>query len=199
MVDNKQGRDAQADDADRRQRERAIAEELERGDEPEPPVPTAELAALEADLDAVTFPATGTEVVSAVGDREVGAVDDTYAIADVVPDATAETFEDSADVRARVQQPTVAAEMKRVVEASETLPDAELRGSQRDAYVKTFRELAAVDELDDDAVLGALGDWIVERIREKEALPGSRTVRKRAAKIARAEGYEVRNDEWLGA
>ncbi|WP_255679363.1 hypothetical protein [Haladaptatus salinisoli] len=38
MADNKSGRDKQADDAERCQRERSIAEELERGDETEPPV-----------------------------------------------------------------------------------------------------------------------------------------------------------------
>jgi len=38
MADNKNGREAQAQNEVRRQRERAIAEELERADEPEPPV-----------------------------------------------------------------------------------------------------------------------------------------------------------------
>jgi len=43
-----------------------------------------------------------------------------------------------------------------------------------------------------------MGDWIVEQIREKEKKPGSRAVRREAAKFCRANGYEVRNDEWLG-
>lgn len=38
MADTKEGREKQADDADRRQRERAMAEARERADEPEPTI-----------------------------------------------------------------------------------------------------------------------------------------------------------------
>ncbi|MFD1565255.1 hypothetical protein ACFR99_17095 [Haloarchaeobius amylolyticus] len=37
MGDTKEGRDKQADDAEEHQRERELSEELERGDEAEPP------------------------------------------------------------------------------------------------------------------------------------------------------------------
>ncbi|WP_171052281.1 hypothetical protein [Haloterrigena sp. H1] len=37
MGDTKKGRDKQADDAEKRQREQELASELERGDEAEPP------------------------------------------------------------------------------------------------------------------------------------------------------------------
>jgi len=198
MADNKSGRDKQADDEERRQRERAIETELERGDEPEPPVDEADLDDVESDLEAVSFPATGAAVVAAIGDREVDATDESYAVAELVPDSDAETFEASTDVRVRVQRPTVATAMKRVVEATDRLSGADLGESQRDAYEKTFRELAAIDADDDDEGIRVIGDWIVEQIREKEKLPGSRAVRREAADFCRSNGYEVRNDEWLG-
>ncbi|NHN60224.1 MULTISPECIES: hypothetical protein [Halorussus] len=198
MADNKSGRDEQADDADRRQRERSIAEELERGDEAEPPVDAGALADLGSDLESLEFPVTGTEVVDAVGDREVESVDGTYAIEELIPDTDAETFDSPAAVRMRVQRPTVAAAMKRVVEASRTLPNTDFRGSQREAYEKTFQELKTIDADDDDEGVRAISDWIVEQVRAKEKLPGSRAVRRQAAKFCRSNGYQVRNDEWLG-
>ena len=198
MADDKKGRDKQADDAERRQRERDVATELERGDETEPPVEAAELGDLETELESLAFPAAGSEVVAAVGDREVDSVDGAYTVEELVPDTDEETFDSPSAVRVRLERPTVAAAMKRVVEASETLPNTDLRGSQRDAYEKTFEELEAIDADDDDEGIRVIGDWIVERIRERETLPGSRAVRRRAAEFCRANGYQVRNDEWLG-
>jgi hypothetical protein len=98
----------------------------------------------------------------------------------------------------RVQRPTIAAAMRRILEASETLPNGNLRGSQREAYEKTLRELKAIDADDDDEGVRVITDWVVERIRDKGNLPESRAVRKQAAKFCRANGYQVRNDEWLG-
>ncbi|WP_231189320.1 hypothetical protein [Haladaptatus sp. DYF46] len=198
MADNKSGRDKQADDAERRQRERSIAEELERGDEPEPPVEAGALTDLEPELESLEFPATGTEVVDAVGDREVKSVDGIYAIEELIPDTDEEAFDSPAAVRVRVQRPAVAAAMKRVVGASQMLPNTDFRGSQREAYEKTFQELKAIDADDNDEGIQALSDWIVEQVRAKEKLPGSRAVRRQAAKFCRANGYHVGNDEWLG-
>jgi len=197
MADDKSGRDKQAHDEERRQREREITAELERGDEAEPPVDPSELAYFETALDAVAFPATGAEIVAAVGDREIEAVSGTYAVADLVPDVDGETFEEPTAVRLRVQRPTIAAAMKRIVEASDSLPDEEIGRSQRDAYERTFRALEAIDA-DDDEGITVIADWIVERIDEKGKLPGSRDVRRQAAKFCRENGYEIRNDEWLG-
>ncbi|WP_323677742.1 hypothetical protein [Halorubellus sp. PRR65] len=198
MADNKRGREKQADDADRRQRERAIRTAIERADEPEPPVDSSELAELERALDDVAFPATGVEVVAAVGEREVRTGADTYAVAALVPETDVETFDSPTAVRERVQRPTVAGAMKRVAEAAATLPDPEFPESQRDGYQRTFAALADVDAADDDEPIGVIADWIVERIHEKEALPGSRDVRREAAKHCRKRGYPVRDDEWLG-
>jgi hypothetical protein len=172
--------------------------ELERGDEREPPMEVAELADIEAELEALSFPATGAEVVAAIGTREIESADGTYSIEQLLPETDAETFDSPAAVQVQIERPTVAAAMKRVVEASETLRNTEFSWSQRKAYEKTFRELEAIDAVDDDEGIQAIGDWIVERIRDKDTLPTSRAVRREAAKFCRANGYQVRNDEWLG-
>ncbi len=198
MADDKSGRDKQAHDAERRQREREIATELERGDETEPPVDAEELADFEAGLEELSFPATGSEVVAALGDRSIESVEGSYSIEDLIPETDEETFDSPAAVRVQVQRPTVAAAMKRVVEASETLRNTDFRWTQRKAYEKTFQELEAIDADDDDEGIRAISDWIVERIRDKETLPSSRAVRREAAKFCRTNGYQVRNDEWLG-
>ena len=73
MADDKDGREKQAADEDRRQRERDVEDELERGDEAEPaaesepPIDPDEVDEFEAALEPLTFPATGREIVAAVG------------------------------------------------------------------------------------------------------------------------------------
>ena len=198
MADDKAGREKQAREADRRQRKRDIAAELERGDEPEPPIEPEELANLESALESLSFPAAGSEVVATVGDRKIESTDGEYTVEELVPDTDKERFDTPAAVRMRVQRPTVATAMKRVVEATETLRNREISGSQREAYEKTFRELKAIDAVDEDEGIRAVADWIVERIHEKGELPGSRAVRRQAAEFCRENGYEVRSDEWLG-
>ena len=198
MADDKRGRDKQAQDAERRQREREIRTELERGDEPETPVDGAELTAIEADVEELTFPRTGAEVVAAIGDRKVESATHHYRLRELVPETATETFDSPAALRVQIQRPTVAAAMKRVIEAAQTLQNSEFGWTQRKAYEMTFTELEAVDADDDGEGVQAMTDWIVNRIREKETLPTSRAVRREAAKFCRSNGYQVRNDEWLG-
>lgn len=198
MADDKRGRDKQARDAENRRLEREVELDLERGDESEPPVEAASVEEIEADLEAVAFPATGTAIVAAVGDHEVVSSDGTYTVEELIPETDRETFESPAAVSVRVRRPTVASAMKRIVEAVDTLPNATLEGSQRAGYERTLRELKAIDADDEDEGIRAIADWIVERIREDRTLPGSRAVRREAASFCRANGYEIRNDEWLG-
>ncbi|WP_229115268.1 DUF5789 family protein [Halapricum desulfuricans] len=198
MADDKNGRENQADREMQRQREREIEAELQRGDEPEPPVDTSTLAFFETELDAVAFPATGAEIVETVGDREIEAETGVYTVAELLPETDVETFESPAAVRTRIQRPTIASAMKRIVEAAAGIEQADFRTSQREAYERTFLELQAIDAVDDDEGISVIRDWIVERIDEKGKLPGSRDVRRRAAKYCRANGYQVSNDEWLG-
>lgn len=198
MADDKNGREDQAANAERRQREREVEAALERGDEPEPPIEDADLDAVEEAVASVAFPATAADLVAAVGDQTVRAADRSYTVADLLPDATVETFTEPTEVRSRIERPTVARAMKRIVEACEDVQGESLDGSQWDAYERTFQELAAIDSVDENEGIPVIADWILERIHEKDSLPGSRDVRRRAAKYCRAHGYAVRNDEWLG-
>ncbi|MFC7251530.1 hypothetical protein ACFQJ5_17090 [Halomicroarcula sp. GCM10025324] len=198
MADNKSGRDKQARDADRRQRERDIDTELERGDEKQPPVDDAALVDLDAELDELQFPTTGSAIVAAIGNREVESIEGSYTLKELIPETDEETFDSSDAVRVQVQRPTVAAAMKHIVEASKTLSNTEFSWTQRKAYEMTFKELKSIDADDDDEGIQAIRDWVTEQIREKEKLPSSRAVRRQAAKFCRANGYQVRNDEWLG-
>jgi hypothetical protein len=198
MPDRKEGRDKQARDRENRQRRREVLEELERWEETEPPVEDDELDELDAELETMAFPATGVEVVDAVGAHEIGFDEGAHDLAELVPRTATETYGGPEAVRARVQRPTVAAAMKRVVEAADEHRSAEFGSSQYEAYERTLRELKAIDADDDDEGVEVIADWLVERIREAETLPGSRNVRRRAAEFCRSNGYEVRNDEWLG-
>lgn len=198
MADDKDGREKQAQDAEKRQRERDLETELERGDEAEPPLERTELAAFETEIEALSFPATGAEIVAEVGDRVIESATASYTVGDLVSETEVETFESPAAVRERIQRPTIAAAMKRIAEAAAGYQSMDLSGSQRDAYEKTFRALKAIDADDDDEGVRVIREWIVDRIHDEEELPGSRDVRRRAAEFCRTNGYQVRNDEWLG-
>lgn len=198
MPDDKRGREKQARDAQNRQRQREIVNALRRGDEPEPPIQTEELDEIEQELDSLSFPATGREVVETIGDRPVKSIDRSLTFGDLVPETEREAFETPTAVRERLARPTIAVAMKRILEVSDRLPGDKLQGSQWDAYERTFQELQEIDAVDEDEGIQVVSDWIVERIQEKGELPGSRDVRRRAAEYCRANGYEVRNDEWLG-
>jgi len=198
MADDKRGREKQARDADVRQRMRAIREELERTGEPEPPVDVEALAEAAAVLESVPFPATGREVVEAIGDVELDAREGPTRADELLPDADAETFDSPTEVRFRLQRPTVASAMKRVVEAADEARDVELSGSQRDAYEKTFTALEDLAPTDEDEGIPYIRDWILDRLAQDGELPGSRSVRREAATFARENGYPVRKDGWLG-
>ncbi|QKY19007.1 hypothetical protein B4589_000945 [Halolamina sp. CBA1230] len=198
MADDKQGRDKQAHDAERRQRERELRTELERRNEPEPPVDEADLDGIDAALEDVPFPATGADVVDAIGDRSVAAGGDRYAVKALIAESDVERFERPEIVRVRVRRPRVASAMKQVVEAAETIPNVEFPAKTRDAYEKSLRAMAAIDADDEDSGVRALREWVVDRIEEKGKLPRSRDVRRQGAKIARKHGHEIRNDDWLG-
>jgi len=198
MADDRSSRDKQARDEEQRQRERDLETELERGDDVEPPVDTAALEALETDVDELDFPARGTDIVAAIGDREVTAAGRSYTVAELIPELDGEIFDSPPAVRVQIRRPTVAAAMKRIVEASRTLRNTEFRWTQRKAYEATLESLVALDADDDDVMVETITDWIIERINEDETLPSSRAVRRQAAKTCRANGYEIRVDEWLG-
>ncbi|WP_144799905.1 DUF5789 family protein [Halorubrum depositum] len=198
MGDDKDGREKQARNEDNRQRRRDVDAELERGDELEPEIDDAELGEIETELERLEFPVTGAEIVSTIGDREVASPTERYTVEQLVPNTELAVFDSPDRVRARIQRPTVATAMKRIMEASEALPNEELGGSQYDAYERTFQELERVSPDDDDEAIAEVRDWVVERIRDKEKLPTSRGIRRQAAKVSRREGHQIRNSDWLG-
>jgi len=198
MADDKEGREKQARDEDDRQRRREIDAELERGDELEPEVDAADLEDVEAEIERLEFPVTGADIVATVGDREIGTAAERYTVEQLVPNTDRALFDSPDHVRVRIQRPTVAAAMKRIVEASEALPNEELDEAQYDAYEKTFLELKQISPDDDDEAIAEVRDWVVERIRDREKLPTSRGVRRQAATVCRRKGHKVRNSDWLG-
>lgn len=199
MADDKNGREKQARDAEKRDRQRDVATELERGDETEPPDETESLTDFETAVESLEFPATGVDVVTTLGDHTVEVGESAYAVKELVPETEAETFDSPAAVRVQVRNPTVAAAMKRIVEASDRLQNVEFGWTQRKAYELTFREMETIDPDDDDGGIVVVADWILERLGDNGQLPTSRAVRRRAAKFCRANGYQIRDDEWLGA
>jgi hypothetical protein len=198
MADDKDGRDKQAQDAERRQRERELETALERGDESAPPMTTVATEAIDSELEGLSYPATGRDVVAAIGNREIEVAEDTARIGELLADTAAESFEAPDSIRSRVRYPGVARAMKRIVESAGRFQHDTLRGSQREAYEKTLQALADVDALDDDEVVEEIVDWIVERVGETGSFPGSREIRRQAARTCRAKGYTISNNDWLG-
>jgi len=145
MADDRAGRDRQADDERRRQRQRAIETGLRRRNEAEPPVAPDVLADVETAVDRNSYLASAAAVVDAAGDREIETAEGTYALAELLPDPPEPTFDSPAAVRGRVERPTIAAATARIVEASRALDTPGVYGSQRDAYERTFRGLRAID------------------------------------------------------
>lgn len=73
------------------------------------------------------------------------------------------------------------------------------RGQQHKVYEKTFRALEDVTPDDDDEGITVVTDWIVEEIRTTGERPNSKSVRRRARRYCEDNGYEVSNNDWLGA
>lgn len=198
MPDDKRGREKQARDADQRQRERDVTAQLERGDETEPPVDERVIDDLSAELEQVEFPATGADIVAAVGERVIESDNGTAPVKALVPEMETEVFDTPEAIRLRLRRPTVAGAMKRIVEANEAVSNDRLGASKRTAYEKTLRALKGIDADDDDEGVTYITDWIVDRTHEKAAPPKSRDVRREAATFCRKHGYEVSNNDWLG-
>jgi hypothetical protein len=204
MPDTRDGREEQAQHAERRQREREIAEALARGEEPEPApglgdVDADDLAAVESALEDLSYPATGESIVAAVGDRELATEERTYTVGDLISDTGRVRFDSPETIRARLARPTVAAALRRITRAVgtvEELSDREV-DERLAAYERTFRELVAVAPDDYEDGIQVVTDWVVDVVRGDGRVPSSRAVRRRAAVFCRANGYEVRDDGWL--
>lgn len=106
MADDRQGRDKQADDAERRERERAVEEALTRADEVEPSRddPGEQLGALDEALETHEYPTTTEELVEAYGDYEVETQRGSASLGDVLAPTDDQTFASADEVRSQVLQ-----------------------------------------------------------------------------------------------
>jgi hypothetical protein len=193
MGDTKEGRDKQARDEQRRQMERATQEELERYHETEPP------RELDDALEDLEYPAPAERVAEATEDYEVQTEANAIPVAEVVVESVRETFESSENVREKVQQPSVAASLRRLRDVSERTGLEDEFREREDVYRTTLRALEDVDADDDDEGVAAVTAWLVAEMRDEQRLPSSRNTRQRAAAFCRDRGYEIRDDSWLGA
>jgi len=201
MADDKDGREKQAGtrDDDDRQRRRDIATELERGDEPEPEIDAADLGDVEAELESLEFPATGS------GDHRGDRRPRYRTVGRTIHRRAAGPRDGQGAVRLAGSRPRsdTATHGRHGHEAD--------RGGQRDAAERGARWIATrrlredlrrtrarVSPDDYDESIGVVRDWVVDRIRDKEKLPTSRQIRRQAAKVCRESGHEIRNDDWLG-
>ena len=107
MADDKRGREKQASNADRRQRERALTEARNRGEESEPPAEDLDtgIEDLAAGLATHVYPTTASELEERFGDIEVEAADGTTSVEDLLePVADGETYESVDEVRRRLHE-----------------------------------------------------------------------------------------------
>ena len=105
MADDKNGREKQADDEERRQRERELQEAVERGDEAEPVDADSSdgFGNLEAELEDHDYPTTTDELVDAYGDAEIETRDGSETVGDVFGPVNDETYDSPDEVRNRIQ------------------------------------------------------------------------------------------------
>lgn len=104
MADDKQGRDKQAHDEERRQREQDLQEARERGDEPEPihDEPGERLGELDEALENHDYPTTTDELINAYGDHEVQTQDGWTPLNEVLASIDNETYTSAKDARKRI-------------------------------------------------------------------------------------------------
>lgn len=105
MADNKSGRDKQAADEERRQRERELEEARDRADEAEPVHDeTGErLGNLDDALETHDYPMTTEELIETYGDYEVETQGGTRSIAEVFASIDNERYDSADDVQTRIQ------------------------------------------------------------------------------------------------
>ena len=73
------------------------------------------------------------------------------------------------------------------------------REQQHEVYEKTFRALEDVTPDDNDEGITVVSRWIADQIRADGKRPRSRAVRRRAREYCQKNGYEVGDNDWLGA
>lgn len=97
----------------------------------------------------------------------------------------------------------VAEEMREIERTIEQTFDRHQRKEARDTaesrmtvYRKALKE---VRDVAGTAAMHQLGEWIRERVADRERAPGGREVRQQGARICREHGHEISTGSWLGA
>jgi hypothetical protein len=172
--------------------ERAPREELARSHETEPP------RELDDALEELECPAPAERVVGTAGEYEVQTDDDAIPVAEVVERSSCGRYESADDARMKLRRPSVAASLRRLEAVSQETGLREEFRERRDACERTPRARGRRGRRRGrghrrrDGV-GRRGD------AGQRGGPKLRRARKRAAKFCRNNGYEVREDDWLGA
>lgn len=106
MADDKNARDEQADNEERRQRERELEEALDRAEEPEPRTedPLESFDDLDGALEAHDYPTTTEALIEAFGDREVDTREGRTSIEGVLVEADTERYDSADEVRSRIRE-----------------------------------------------------------------------------------------------
>lgn len=105
MADDKQGRDKQADDEKRQQREHEIAEARNRADEAEPmrDDPGEQLGDLDEALKTHDYPTTTDELIESYGDYQLETQSGHKSLEEVLASTDNQTYRSADDVRSRIQ------------------------------------------------------------------------------------------------
>ena len=85
--------------------------------------------------------------------------------------------------------------MERIAAADDSPSDSDERPEQYERYEQTFRALEDASPSDDDEGIAVVAD----RIENGKGRPSSRDARRRAVKFCRQNGYDVTDNDRLGA
>ncbi len=104
MADTKRGREKQAANRERRQRERELTEELQRWEEEEPQPADLDIAleGLVDEIETHEYPVSTSELVAEYGDHEVFTLDGWEPLEELLAESEDKTHHEPADVRKQV-------------------------------------------------------------------------------------------------
>ncbi|WP_227352807.1 DUF5789 family protein [Haladaptatus salinisoli] len=104
MADDKQGRDAKADDEERRQPERKREEVRDHAQEDQamPGDPGGQLGDLDEALETQNYPTTTNKLVEAYGDYEIETQGGTESLEEVLASTDDQTYVSADDARSRI-------------------------------------------------------------------------------------------------
>jgi hypothetical protein len=88
--------------------------------------------------------------------------------------------------------------LRRIAAVDASVTEKDDLEQQYEMYRKTFEALEDVDADDENEGITVVTEWIVDQIETTGERPSSKAVRHRATEFCRNNGYEGRDDSWLG-